>query len=519
MAKNPKLKSSHTETTYTKEQLLELKRCIQSPIYFIKNYIWVVHPKKGRIRFNLYDFQEELVKKYSEHRWNITMIARQSGKTETTAAFLLWYVLFQEDKTVLVAANKLSNAKEIVQRVTGMYMELPEWLKIGVDESEWNKTSIKFENNSRIIAQATSRDTGRGYPISLLYLDEFAFVAAHIQQEMWAAIQPTLATGGSCIISSTPNGDINLFAELWRGSQFNKNPFVSTFVKWDKIPGRSEKFKEEQIALIGQRRWDQEFECKMLSADKSLLNDNILELAEKMIEKPEIYYKGTTITEPFWFPIDNTKQYILGVDPSEGIGEDFGVIEVFEFPTLKQVYEYRTNVDSPRSLYSIIKTLLIFLAKNSKGVFWSVENNGVGQGIISLYEADQRLVDNTFFMSEEGKNKLGFFTDSKTKKRALVSYKELFEGGHLTIKSKQLLNEFKTLVKIGNTYKARAGATDDCVFATMIVIRILDEMADFDVDAYQKLYNVKKTQIEQYEDDDEDEDEYDDDDYLPMLVG
>lgn len=260
-ALNKFIKPANTETEYTPEQLIELKRCASDPVYFIKTYVKIQHPTKGAVAFELYDFQEKLIRSFHNNDFNIVLASRQVGKSITSASYLLWYAMFHFDKTVLIASNKNSGAMEMIYRIRFAYESLPFWLKPGVTDDGYNKHAVGFDNGSRIISAATSEDTGRGMSISLLFLDEFAFVAPGIQDEFWTAIKPTLSTGGSCIIASTPNGDMNIFAQLWRAAVVEANSFIATWVKWDEPPGRDIKFKEKEIADIGERKWMQEYEC------------------------------------------------------------------------------------------------------------------------------------------------------------------------------------------------------------------------------------------------------------------
>jgi hypothetical protein len=263
----PGLKRGHTKSSYTQDQMIELFRCSQDPIYFIENYVMIRHAVRGRIKFNLYDYQRELVKMYHKNRFNIILSARQTGKTETSCAYLLWYAIFQSDKTILIASNKSSNAMELIGKIQYAYEELPDWLKPGIDDSNWNKHTCGFDNKSRIVATATSKDSGRGLAISLIYVDEMAFVAPHIQEEFWDSITPTISTGGSMIITSTPNGDSNLFARTWFNAvkktveELDNESFHPMHVKWDQPPGRDNKFRQMMIDKLGDRKWRQEFEC------------------------------------------------------------------------------------------------------------------------------------------------------------------------------------------------------------------------------------------------------------------
>jgi hypothetical protein len=503
MANNPKIKRPFTQIEYTKEMVHEMARCIADPVYFIKKYVYILHPKKGRIKFDLYPFQEEMIRAYQNNRYCISKIARQSGKTETTCAYIAWFALFHSEKTILVASNKLTGAKEIINRIQTIYEELPDWLKPGIDETEWNKTSLSFENGSKIMSQATSANTGRGYAISLLYLDELAFVPPHIQRDMWISILPVLSTGGSCIISSTPNGSVDLYSELFRQAQAGENKFHPIEVKWYQVPGRDDNFKKDQIGLIGERKWRQEYECEFLTTDYTLIDLMLLDAAEEHAGKVE-YTVGSLFGQIFWKAPNRMATYVVGVDPAQGTGNDYSVIEVFEFPSMEQVAEYRTNEESPASLYSYLKSLLRFLEKHGKHVYYSVENNALGQAIIALYEADPNPLQSAMFMSEVGKNELGYNTNVKTKNKSLINFKEMFERGQIKINSKILLKELKTLVRKENTFKAQIGSTDDCVFATLICVRIIEDMAEFDMMAYNKINSFNNVQTDNWQWDKED---------------
>src|ERR1700722_11179338 len=224
---------------------------MNDPVYFIQKYVKIQHPTLGIIPFKLRPYQIKMILAYNSKRFTIVLSARQTGKSETAGAYLLWYACFHDAKNVLIASNKNSNAMEMIHRIRLGYENLPHWLKPGVTEDGWNKHNIGFDNGTRIISEATSEKSGRGLSISLLFLDEFAHVAQNIQEEFWISIEPTLSTGGSCIMTSTPNGDSDIFAQTWNGAIVEANGFCPIEVKWDEPPGRDEKFKEETIARIG----------------------------------------------------------------------------------------------------------------------------------------------------------------------------------------------------------------------------------------------------------------------------
>ena len=271
--------------------------------------------------------------------------------SETSAAYLLWFAMFHFDKTILIASRSNDHAMEMIQRIRNSYERMPMWLKPGVNEDGWNKHNLGFDNGSRIMSTATSENAGRGFTISLLYLDEFAFVSPNIQEEFWASISPTLATGGNCIMTSTPNGDMDLFSNLWRGanipsadpnSKAGHNGFRPIRVRWDEPPGRDEAYKEEQVAKLGMRKWMQEFECVFLSSDALLISSIFLANITPQIEK---VIPINIVNDVVMFrEIQENGTYLIGIDPATGSGEDYSVITVFEF-----VFSFVVSIYKPAS--------------------------------------------------------------------------------------------------------------------------------------------------------------------------
>jgi len=509
--KNPRVVKAHQEFEYDDEQLKELKRCARDAIYFIEKYVKIQHPTKGSIPFDLYSYQKEMIDNFQNHRYNILLSARQTGKTTVVGSFILWYSIFHRDKTILIVSNKNSNAMEIISRIRYAYEYLPNWLKPGVDDDGWNKHSIGFDNDSKIISEATTEQSGRGLSISLLFCDEFAHVKQNIQQEFWTSIQPTLSTGGNCIISSTPNGDTNLFAQLWREAESGRNNFHPRWVKWDEPPGRNEKFKKDSIADLGsQDKWDQEFECKFLSSDALLINSSFLLDLTKQVSLPEPNEKGFR----FWSPIAKGKTYIVAVDPATGTGKDFSVIEVVEFPSLRQIAEWRFNTMDTTVMYLALKWILRRIQVVGGNAYFSVENNGVGEALIALYQFDEDPPEIGEFVSEEGKDRLGMSTQGKTKLTACTNFKQLLEKGKFGVYSKDLLTELKYFVRREGTFKAQIGATDDCVSAFLLITRMLGEIASYEQEAFDALYTLNE---EGYLDDDLEYDEREEG--MPMSIG
>lgn len=509
-AKNPYLKRANEQYGYTIEQIYEIEKCRTDPVYFIKTYCQIQHPVQGTIPFALYPYQENMLTTYASHRQTIVLSARQTGKSQTSAAYLLWYAAFHPDKVVLIASNKNENAMEMIVRIRFMYEHLPHWLKPGLTEDGWNKHSVGFDNGSRIHSTATSETAGRGLSISLLFLDEFAFVRDTVQQAFWTSMAPTLATGGSCIITSTPNGDTNLFATLWRGAN-NPDPdstepnvgingFASVEVLWDAAPGRDQRFKDTEIAKIGELRWLQEYECKFLSSDPLLVDTIVAANIDKAIKNIVPYGVYQDIT--FFVKPDPSSTYLIGMDCATGSGSDYTAIEVFEFPSMVQVAEWRSNTTSSPTAYAMLKRVLKMYERIGSTVYFSVENNGVGEAIIALFEQDEYPPTTAEFVSESGKNRKGITTSGKTKMKSCLLFKDMVERDNIHISSKSLVAEIKHFVRKAGSYAAKPGSTDDLIMATTIVLRLLDELSSFDQDAYDRLYSYAYEESSEYDDND-----------------
>jgi hypothetical protein len=224
--------------------------------------------------------------------------------------------------------------------------------------------------------------------------------------------------------------------------------------------------------------------CEFISDEPLLFDTKVVAYISNNIEGLTPYGKLGDIA--FFEQPKAGATYLVGMDPATGIGSDFTVIEVFDFPSMRQVAEWRSNTMSSPKAYKVLKQLILTLERVGATVF-SVENNGVGEGVIALFEHDEHPFQGDF-VSEDGASRLGMNTTGKSKMVACLDMKELFEKGMMTIQSPILIQEMKQYVRKGTSYQAKPGCTDDCISACLVVIRLIKHMSTYDQAAYDTMY-------------------------------
>ena len=493
-------KKAHLKEKFNEEAVEDLKKCLDPDtgyLYFCEKFFNIQHPVQGKTLFGHFSYQKRLLKSYHNHRFNINMLPRQSGKTTTAAAYLLWYAMFHADQTILIAAHKYTGAQEIMQRIRYGYELCPDHIRAGV--TNYNKGSMEFENGSRIVSATTTGNTGRGMSISLLYCDEFAFVNPSIADEFWTSISPTLATGGRAIITSTPNSDEDTFAIIWKESQnkfdedgnesiIGQNGFHGFTAKWDEHPDRDEEWAKTEVGRIGEERFRREYGCEFLVYDETLINSIKLSMLESATPKMNM---GQTR----WYEdIKSTENYVVALDPSMGTGGDFAAIQVFEVPSYKQVAEWRHNETPIPAQIRIIKDICQHLKDNCKNtgtnIYWSVENNAIGEAaLIVINDYGEENIPGLFISEPMRKGHVrkfrkGFNTTHSTKISACTRLKNMVENDKLTINSKVLVSELKAFVASGSSFKAKPGENDDLVSACLLSMRIMAVLKDWDPRVY-----------------------------------
>lgn len=488
------VKRAYTKVSYTREQIDELKACMDpetGPLYFMSNFMYVQHSTKGKQKFVPYPFQLDLIDSYTHFKKSINMVSRQMGKTAVAAGYLLWYSMFTDDAQILVTSYKYDSAQDIMDRVRYAYESIPDHIRAGV--TTYNKRSIQFDNGSKITATTTTETTGRGMSLSLVYLDEFAFVDANIAKEFWTSLAPTLSTGGKCIITSTPNTDEDQFADIWFGANklvdnngnetvTGTNGFKPYMATWEAHPDRDASWADEQLASLGEDRFLREHKCEFITFEETLINAVKL---SQIVPTAPIRKTG----QVRWYAdIRPGLTYVVSLDPSMGTGGDNSAIQVIELPTLVQVAEWSSNrtpiEEQVRTMRKILEEITTF---GRPELYWSVESNTLGEAaLVVIRDTGEENFPGT--MLHDPKNRLqgksgrraGFVTTNKSKLEACAKLKFLLESGRLKINSRGLLSELKVFVSRGNTYEARVGQTDDLIMSLILALRMTDFISTWD---------------------------------------
>ncbi len=500
------VKKPHQKQSYTQEQIAQLMKCMDPEtgyLYFAKQFAHIQHPVKGKLLFDPFEYQLRLMDSYHNYRFNINMMPRQTGKTTCAAIYLAWYAMFVPDQTILIAAHKYTGAQEIMQRIRYVYELCPNHIRAGV--TSYNKGSIEFENGSRIVSQTTTGTTGRGMSISLLYCDEFAFVQPNIADEFWTSISPTLATGGRAIITSTPNSDEDTFAQIWKQaeqkfdeygneSEVGTNGFHSFIAHWNEHPDRDDDWKAEEIGRIGEERFRREYGCEFLIFDETLLDS--MWLANAHTNDPVM-----NMGQVRWYKkLDPKATYAVALDPSMGTGGDYSAIQVYELPSYEQVAEWRHNTTPIPQQIRILKDICKYIADDVPGsaLYWSVENNGIGEAALLVIQDYGEENIPGYFVSEPirkghvRKFRKGFNTTHGSKIGACTRLKTMLENGKMKIHSKVLLGELKGYVASGNSFKAKPGETDDLISSVLLIIRMMTVLKDWDPRIYSTFTTVEE---------------------------
>jgi len=484
---NPNLKAIGVPVQFTQEQIQEIVKCRTDYIYFIETYCQIVTLDHGLQLFKLYDCQKKKLKIIHENRKVILMEGRQQGKTTSSAAYILWYTLFQEAKTVAILANKATAAREVLARYQTMYEGLPIWLQQGV--KSWNKGDVELENGSKVFTAATSTSGIRGKSVNLLYVDEAAIIPNTVADQFFTSVYPTISAGETTkiLLSSTPLG-YNHFWKFWNDAENGRNGFVNCFIPYWEIPGRTKEWAEEQRGILGDLKFNQEVLCKFLGSALTLINADVIGMMSPsyplyskdgldVYEEP-VYEEDTNKTDPETGKkiVKPPHSYVLVADVASGLEQDYSAFTVIDITTApyKIVAKFRKN-DVSALLYP---NFIYKLAKEYNNAYILVEIN-ISEQVANILHHELEY-DNLLFVNRNsqgqtvsggfggGRAQLGVVTDRKVKRIGCMNLKALVEEQKLLIPDADIISEITTFIEYRGSYAADDGYNDDLVMTLVL---------------------------------------------------
>ena len=485
---NPNLKNVAQKINWTEENLTTYMLCKEDSEHFIRNFVKIIHVDRGLVSFEMYDYQKDMVHTFNDNRFVICKMPRQTGKSTTIIAYLLHYVLFNENVNVAILANKGAVARELLGRLQLAYEHLPKWLQQGV--VIWNKGNIELENGSKILASATSGSAVRGSSFNIIFLDEFAHVPSNIAEQFFTSVYPTISSGESTkvLIVSTPLG-MNMFYKMWADAQEKRNNYVPLEVHWSQVPGRDEKWKQETIKNTSEVQFTQEFECEFIGSTHTLISATKL---RTMVFKTPVFSKnGLDVYEE---PIKNAL-YCMIVDTAQGKDLDYSAISIFDISQIpyRQVAKYRSNKISPM----LYPDIIFHIGKKYNMSWVLLEVNDVGSQVAETLHYDLEY-ENIIVSSMKGragqqigggfaKNiQLGIRTSKQLKRIGCSALKEMIESDKLIISDFDTISELTTFAVKNNSYEAEEGSNDDLamtlvIFSWLVQQRYFKDLTDLDI--------------------------------------
>lgn len=499
---NPNLKSSLVRQEFTQEQVEDFIKCSEDPIYFIQNYVNIVSIDEGLVPFNMYPFQQNIVKSFHDNRFSICKLPRQSGKSTTVLSYLIHYILFNDQVNVAILANKASTARDLLSRLQLAYEHLPSWLQQGV--MNWNKGSLELENGSKILAASTSASAVRGGSYNIIFLDEFAFIPNNIAEQFFSSVYPTISSGKSSkvMIVSTPHG-MNMFYKMWTDAENGNNDFVPLEVHWSEVPGRDEDWKEQTIKNTSEQQFLQEFECSFLGSVDTLISPQKIQTIPH--KDPIERSAGFDV----WERPQKEHSYCITVDVARGAQNDYSAFVVFDITTVpyKMVAKYRSNEIKPL----IFPDIIYRAAKTYNDAQVLIEINDIGGQIADALHHDMayeniiqsqvkgrlgQIVSSGF---GDGQSDLGIRTTKSLKRIGCSTLKQLIESDKILVPDFDVVVEMSTFIQRGQSFEAEDGGTDDLMMCLVFFAWLTDQQFFKDLtddDIRKRLFDSQKETIE-----------------------
>ena len=462
----------------------EYVKCVVDPIHFMKKYCYIQHPLRGRILFHLYPFQETVLRHFQENPYSIILKSRQLGISTLGAGYALWLMLFHKDKNVLTLATTQATARNLVSKVQFMYENLPSWLRI--DAEEKNKLSLRLSNGSKITAKSSNSDAARSEAVSLLLIDEAAFIDNI--GETWASAQQTLATGGGAIVLSTPNGTGNWFHQTWVRGEAKENEFLPIKLPWYVHPERDQSWRDAQDNLLGDPRLAaQECDCDFSTSGDTVFYGEYLEFYQQTYMREPMERRGADHNLWIWEPVDYSRSYMVVADVARGDGKDFSTFHIIDIENNSQVGEYKGQLGTKEFGYLLVgiaseynQALLII---ENASIGWSTIQTVIDRGYDNLYyspKGGSTNADSYFDQYDYNSNMVaGFSMNSRTRPLVVGKFQEYVNEKAVTIQSKRLIEEMKVFVWKNGKAEAQHGYNDDLVMAFGIAMYIRDTALKF----------------------------------------
>jgi hypothetical protein len=462
----------------------EYIKCVTDPVHFMKKYCFIQHPQRGRILFHLYPFQEKVLTHFESNPYSIVLKSRQLGISTLAAGYALWLMLFHKDKNVLTLATTQATARNLVGKVQFMYDNLPSWLKI--DAEEKNKLSLRLKNGSKITAKSSNSDSARSEAVSLLIIDEAAFIDNI--GETWASAQQTLATGGGAIVLSTPYGTGNWFHQTWVKAEAGDNDFLPIKLPWYVHPERDQAWRDAQDALLGDPRMAaQECDCDFATSGDTVFYGEFMEFYEQTYVKEPMERRGADRNLWIWEPVDYSRSYMVVADVARGDGKDYSAFHIIDVENNTQVGEYKGQLGTKEFGH-----LLVGIAAEYNNALLIVENANIGwstiqtvldRGYDNFYYSPKSgnvSVDSYFDQYDLSSNMVpGFTMNLKTRPLVVGKFQEYINEKAVVVQSKRLIEEMKVFVWRNGRAEAQPGYNDDLVMSFGIGMYVRDTALKF----------------------------------------
>ena len=457
----------------------EYLKCAQDPVHFMKKYCFIQHPQRGRIPFNLYPFQDKVLHLWQDNPYSVVLKSRQLGISTLAAGYSLWLMLFHKDRNVLCLATTQETAKNMVTKVRFMFENLPSWLKI--DTIENNRLSLRLKNGSQIKAKSSNSDAARSEAVSLLVIDEAAFIEN--VAETWASAQQTLATGGGAIVLSTPYGTGNWFHQTWVRAEEGANDFLPIRLPWNVHPERDQTWRDKQDELLGDPRMAaQECDCDFASSGDVVFYQEYLEFYEKTYIKEPLEKRGADQNLWIWEPADYSRTYLVVADVARGDGKDYSAFHVIDIDSNTQVAEYKGQIGTKEYGHMLVGVATEYnealLVVENASIGWATLQTIIERGYTNLYyspKSDSAL-KNSYFDKYMDTSKMvpGFSMTSKVRPMIIGKLQEYTSDQSVIIQSKRLIEEMKVFIWKNGRAEAQQGYNDDLVMSFGIAMFMRD---------------------------------------------